>query len=453
MTVTGSYVTQFNVIFDQSGLDSTATGTVVTVDGSDKVFTDLPFTTDWLDSGSSLDFAYSDTVASTVTGEQFALVSADQTSPLTVIGPTTTTATYKTQYYLTVTSSHGTTGGEGWYDSGDTAYATVTPLTVAGSDGTQYVFTGWSGDASGTDLTSDGITMDGPKTATADWKTQYYLTVKTDPDGTATIPGEGWYDPGTDVIITAPFEPKIPYLFAYWKVNEEEFPPLNNVIYVHMDGSKTAAAVYKDYLGDAKEEIGGLRGYASGPYRTGKIGRSEYTHFMGDLDKVKPNIDKAIKNLDTQRAGYDDKMNGFEYLRQAVMKLKHIINDVQYWLSKGKIPAADATLIINELETIRMELVNKAWAEALAEKALALKAIADAKARGKDTTRAEKEIAMVDSQLAQAAQKINEGKLAQAIQHFKNAFAHSHNAIKKAQDPAWDIGYKDWIDQLEVMDP
>jgi uncharacterized repeat protein (TIGR02543 family) len=89
-------------------------------------------------------------------------------------GSKTATASWKTQYYLTVTSPHGTTGGENWYDSGDNAYATVTPLTVAGSTGVRYVFTNWSGDASGTTSPSDSITMDGPKTATADWKTQYY---------------------------------------------------------------------------------------------------------------------------------------------------------------------------------------------------------------------------------------------------------------------------------------
>ena len=43
--------------------------------------------------------------------------------------------------------------------------------------GTQYVFTGWSGDASGSSSPSNPIIMNGPKTATANWKTQYYLTV------------------------------------------------------------------------------------------------------------------------------------------------------------------------------------------------------------------------------------------------------------------------------------
>jgi murein DD-endopeptidase MepM/ murein hydrolase activator NlpD len=209
----------------------------------------------------------------------------------------------------------------------------------------------------------------------------------------------------------------------------------------------------RDYLGHAIEEINFLRNYATQLYNNTKIGRKEYNNFMRDLDKVEKDIDKAIKNLDKERHGYDDKMKGFEDLRHAVMKLKHIIKDVQDWAKKGKIPAANATWIISELEAIRMKLVDKARAEALAERALALKAIEDAKAKGKDTTKAEKEIAKVDCELAKAEQKIAEGKLSRAIQHFKHAFAHSQHAIKKAYDPKWTIDYKDWIDELEEMDP
>jgi len=96
--------------------------------------------------------------------------------PITMDGPKTAIANWKTQYYLTVSSAHGTPGGEGWYNASDTAYATITPLTVAGAPGVQYVFTGWSGDASGSGSPSNPITMDGPKTAVAEWKTQYLVT-------------------------------------------------------------------------------------------------------------------------------------------------------------------------------------------------------------------------------------------------------------------------------------
>jgi len=88
----------------------------------------------------------------------------------------TETASWEHQYYLTVSSAYGSVSSGGWYDAGSSAYAAVAPLTVAGTTGTQYVFTGWSGDASGTTSPSNAIIMDGPKTAVANWQTQYNLT-------------------------------------------------------------------------------------------------------------------------------------------------------------------------------------------------------------------------------------------------------------------------------------
>lgn len=114
---------------------------------------------------------------------------------------TTYTANFKTQYYLTVTSAYDSPTGQGWYDSGSTAYATVTPLTVSGPAGVQYVFTQWTGDASGATSPSNPITMDGPKTATVNWKTQYYLTTSTNYGSVS--PGSGWHDAGTVLTISA----------------------------------------------------------------------------------------------------------------------------------------------------------------------------------------------------------------------------------------------------------
>jgi uncharacterized repeat protein (TIGR02543 family) len=116
-----------------------------------------------------------------------------QSNAITMSGPKTATANWQTQYFLTVSSAYGTVGGEGWYDSGATAYATVTPLTVAGPTDTQYVFTQWSDGASGTTSPSDPITMNAPKTATANWQAQYFLTVSS---AYGTPSGQGWYNSG-----------------------------------------------------------------------------------------------------------------------------------------------------------------------------------------------------------------------------------------------------------------
>ena len=102
------------------------------------------------------------------------------TSPSNAIimnGNKIATANWKTQYYLNVTSVNGTVEGSGWYDSGTIATATINSSIVAGDTGTQYTFTNWSGSASGNNSTSNNITMSAPKTAIANWQTQYNLTL------------------------------------------------------------------------------------------------------------------------------------------------------------------------------------------------------------------------------------------------------------------------------------
>src|SRR4030042_1455504 len=73
-----------------------------------------------------------------------------------------------TQYYLDVVSEFGVVGGEGFYDAGTYAYASINVGIIDYGNGTKSVFTHWSGDASGTDYSqSDPILMDQNKTAVA----------------------------------------------------------------------------------------------------------------------------------------------------------------------------------------------------------------------------------------------------------------------------------------------
>ena len=101
---------------------------------------------------------------------------------------------WQEQFYVAVVSPDGTVDGSGWYNSGATITFSIPNEVIPGDDGTQQVFSGWSGDASGTGLTSNPIQVDGPKTVTTNWKTQYYLTVVSD---RGTPAGEGWYDKGS----------------------------------------------------------------------------------------------------------------------------------------------------------------------------------------------------------------------------------------------------------------
>lgn len=113
--------------------------------------------------------------------------------------------TYSTQYLLTVQTawaSNSTVGG-GWYDVESVAQVTMKDAEVDEGQGTRLIFTGWSGDASGSNLTSNPILMNSPKNAIADWKTQFSLTINSDQSGVENLQGAGWYDSGTQATFSA----------------------------------------------------------------------------------------------------------------------------------------------------------------------------------------------------------------------------------------------------------
>jgi hypothetical protein len=158
-------------------------------------------------------------------------------------GNHTATAHYVLQYYLTVQSPYGTPGGAGWYNAGSVAYATLNLGLLEHGNGTRRVFTSWGGDASGMFYNqSNPILMDGPKTAIALWKTQFYLSVRVDPAGIATVPGEGWYDAGVNVVLSAPHVAG--YHFSNWDINGVSQGSGVSVITVLMDSPRTATAHY-----------------------------------------------------------------------------------------------------------------------------------------------------------------------------------------------------------------
>jgi uncharacterized repeat protein (TIGR02543 family) len=164
------------------------------------------------------------------------------TASITMHSGITESASWKLQYYLTVSSAHGDTIGGGWFDADTSTHAGVTPTIVNGTAGTRYVFTGWSGDASGTDLTSDTIVMNGTKTAIASWKTQYYLNVSS---AHGTTGGSGWYDAGTNTTATlgaiiVPGAAGTRYVFTGWSDDASGTASPSDI--VTMDGPKSATA-------------------------------------------------------------------------------------------------------------------------------------------------------------------------------------------------------------------
>jgi hypothetical protein len=135
--VTANYKTQYQVTFAQTGLDSSATGTVVTIGGVTKTRSQLPYT-DWFDSGTT--YSYSSPVSGD-SGKQFVLTGVTgPASPITASG--TVTGSYKTQYQVSFAvspSGRGTTTPSGtnvWEDAG------VISISATANPG--YAFSSWS---------------------------------------------------------------------------------------------------------------------------------------------------------------------------------------------------------------------------------------------------------------------------------------------------------------------
>ncbi|MFO7889503.1 MAG: FlgD immunoglobulin-like domain containing protein [bacterium] len=105
------------------------------------------------------------------------------------------TAQFFTQYFLDVNSSYGNPRGEGWYNQDSTAVFSVNEYYYESNE-IRFVFLNWSGDIQGITSPKDSLIMDSPKTVTANWQPQYYLTIEN--NGHGKTQGEGWYNDGDE---------------------------------------------------------------------------------------------------------------------------------------------------------------------------------------------------------------------------------------------------------------
>ena len=240
MNVTGNYKTQYQVTFKQTGVGDDFSGIIVNIDGAGYGYSALP-TSFWWDSGSSYTFAFQSPLVVTTNGKQYLWTSTSglsslQNGSITVTTSGSVVGNSETQYYLTVTSPFGTPSGQGWYDNGAIAYATLDTGTIDYGNGTRRVFTNWIGNASGTQYgQSDPIQMNAPKTAIANWMTEYRLIVRTSGLGTSNTnvynntrvlgtatdatPYEGWFEQGSVILlnIDSPIgNDSTTYVFTEW---------------------------------------------------------------------------------------------------------------------------------------------------------------------------------------------------------------------------------------------
>jgi len=233
----------------------------------------------WYNAGSTASFSVT-TPASGGTGTQYPLIAwtgtgtgsytgTNNPGSATMNGPVTETASWGTQYYLTVNSAHGTPSGEGWQDSGSSVTCSVTPTTVPGGTGTQYVFVQWTGDASGTGSTSNPITMSAPKTATANWIAQYQLTVNSTPISSVNVYADGAVNPSGTTSFQAWFNESTThtvkteltvivgsdtYQFSNWTLPSGT--STDNPVSIMMDSAKSIRANYK-----LLSNVGWIAGY------------------------------------------------------------------------------------------------------------------------------------------------------------------------------------------------
>jgi hypothetical protein len=132
-------------------------------------------------------------------GGNFGVPPTEPNNRVYMDAPKTVTAKWITQYLVTVNSDHGTPTGGGWYDANTAVSLSVASL-VPGTEGIRYLFTGWSGDYTGTEPTASVI-VTRPMIIVAKWKTQYWVTV--DANGGEVNQQNQWLDEGSKLSISA----------------------------------------------------------------------------------------------------------------------------------------------------------------------------------------------------------------------------------------------------------
>ena len=173
------------------------------------------------------------------------------TGSVSMSSPKTVTATWRTQYLLTIDPKGGQVDKTTqWADSGTTASVTATSPCNVIQKNSRLVFTGWQGALTSTSNTV-AIVLDSPKILIATWKSQYYLTVETK-RGTTT--GEGWYDVDSVAEFSVPSELPMEepfgtlggkYIFSGWTGDSAATTPRSTIT---MDRAHLVTALWSsDY--------------------------------------------------------------------------------------------------------------------------------------------------------------------------------------------------------------
>jgi hypothetical protein len=118
--------------------------------------------------------------------------SANQRLEVLMDRPKTVRAEWKTQFFVEAATPIGELTGRGWYDAGSGATIGLRSTEVGFGNQTRALFRRWTGSATA-ETPAITITVNEPKTVRAEWKTQYFVTVKSLYGSPA---GQGWFDKG-----------------------------------------------------------------------------------------------------------------------------------------------------------------------------------------------------------------------------------------------------------------
>ncbi|MEM2442206.1 MAG: NosD domain-containing protein [Candidatus Bathyarchaeia archaeon] len=246
------------VTFSTNGLDSDASGTILTVDGASYSYTQLPVSFTW-DVNSTHSFTWTDYVGAG-SGKRFAWVSTSGFSTArsdTIIVPSgggSVTATYKTQYRWalsqtgigsdateTIVTVDGSSYGYSnlpqtfWWDSGSSHSYSYQEYVSSSTSGKRYANhnpPSWSG------------TISGSGSLNPSYHIEYRLTISassSDAGSTNPAPGSYWYDPGSSVSVSA--TANAGYTFSYWLLDGNNAGS-SNPITVTMNALHNLTAIF-----------------------------------------------------------------------------------------------------------------------------------------------------------------------------------------------------------------
>jgi len=204
--------------------------------------------------GSTISYNYSSLVEDGG-GIRYVLTGTNPVSPIdNVINDMNVIGNYKTQYYLSVNSAHGSpTPTSIWFDAGTFVTASVVS-PWPDSNEVRFLCKGWTGTGSVPTLGSTSridFTINASSSITWNWQTQFLLTIQTEPNGLSPEPARNpggdenpgfgwWYNASVSVALTA--QTVSGYTFSNWSVDDSSQGEGTNPITINMNTPHTAVA-------------------------------------------------------------------------------------------------------------------------------------------------------------------------------------------------------------------